>query len=103
MLKNQSDFRQYRVQIEAFCKKHHIRKLSLFGSLLHGKFNESSDIDLLVEFDPEHIPGLLGLSSMELELSEIIDNKVDMRTLQDLSVYFRDDVKKEAEAQYDEG
>ena len=56
-------------KIAEFCKQHHIRKLSLFGSYLHGDFGPESDIDLLVEFETDHIPGLISLSGMEIELS----------------------------------
>ena len=86
--------------ISGFCKRHHIRKLSLFGSCLHGDFRPDSDIDLLVEFKPDHIPGLITLSGMEIELSEIIGRKVDLRTPEDLSRYFRKEVVESAEVQY---
>ncbi|MEW6350115.1 MAG: nucleotidyltransferase family protein [Thermodesulfobacteriota bacterium] len=87
--------------IEAFCRKHHIRKLSIFGSYLREDFGPESDIDFLVEFDPEHIPGLIAFAGMEIELSEILGGtRVDLRTLQDLSRYFRDQVAAEAEVQY---
>ena len=89
-------------KITEFCKRNHIRKLSLFGSVLHGNFRPESDIDLLVEFDPEHIPGFFKLAHMQRELSEIIGNKVDLRTPQELSKYFRDEVLSEAEVQYAE-
>ena len=90
-------------QIEEFCKKHHIRKLSLFGSILRDDFNPESDVDILVEFDPAHIPGLIRLAGMELELTKILGHKVDFRTVQDLSHYFRDEVIESAEVQYAEG
>ncbi len=61
-----------------------------------------SDIDLLIEFDPDHIPGLLTLAGMEIDLSEIIGRKVDLRTPQDLSRYFRQEVVDSAEVQYAE-
>lgn len=83
-----------------FCQKHHIVKLALFGSALRGEATAHSDIDLLVDFHPEHIPGLLGLAAMEIELSNILGKKVDLRTAQDLSVYFRDDVLSEAKVAY---
>ena len=89
-------------KIAKFCKRNHIRKLSLFGSVLHGDFRPDSDIDLLVEFDPDHIPGFFKLAHMERELSEIIGKKVDVRTPQELSKYFRDAVLSEAEVQYAE-
>ena len=89
-------------EIERFCKKHYIRKLSLFGSALRQDFGPESDIDLLVDFDPEHIPGLIRLAGMEIELSEILGRKVDMRTLEDLSPYFRREVLDAAQERYAE-
>ena len=83
-----------------FCKTHHIRRLSLFGSQLKGQAGPDSDIDLLVEFEPEHIPGLLGLAGMEIELSEALGKKVDLRTAGDLSRHFRAEVVGMAEVQY---
>ncbi len=88
--------------IEDFCRKHHIRKLSIFGSYLREDFGPESDIDFLVEFDPEHIPGLLQVAGMEFELSKMLGRKVDLRTAQDLSRYFRDEVVAQAEVQYAE-
>lgn len=84
----------------AFCKKHHIRKLALFGSVLRDDFRDDSDVDVLVEFDPDHIPGLIGLSAMERELSGLFGRKADMRTAEDLSRYFRDEVVRNALVQY---
>lgn len=92
-----------REKIAEFCKRNHIRKLLLFGSVLHGDFRPDSDIDLLVEFDPAHIPGFFKLAHMERELSELMKKKVDLRTPQELSRYFRDKVISEAEVQYAEG
>lgn len=83
-----------------FCRKHHICRLALFGSQLKGTANPDSDIDLLVEFDTEHIPGLLGIAGMEIELSELLGRKADLRTVGDLSRYFRDEVVREAQVQY---
>ena len=88
-------------KVADFCKKNHIRKLSLFGSVLGDDFSPDSDIDFLVEFETEKVPGLIGLSRMERELSEILSGrKVDLRTPQDLSKYFREDVLASAEVQY---
>jgi predicted nucleotidyltransferase len=87
--------------ITDFCRRHHIRKLALFGSILRDDFGPESDIDVLVEFDPEHIPGL-AFFGMEQELSEILGRKVDLNTPQFLSPYFREQVKAEALVQYDE-
>ena len=83
-----------------FCEKHHIRRLALFGSQLSGTAGPDSDIDLLVEFDPAHIPGLMGIASMEIELTEHLGKKVDLRTAADLSRYFRDEVVQMAQVQY---
>jgi predicted nucleotidyltransferase len=89
-------------KIKEFCRKHYIRKLSLFGSALRDDFNPESDLDILVEFDPNHIPGLIKLAGMEIELTEILGRKVDMRTAQDLSRYFREEVCNSAKVQYAE-
>jgi hypothetical protein len=89
--------------IARFCRKNHIRKMSLFGSVLHGDQRPDSDIDFLVEFDPAHIPGLLTLAGMEIELSELLGRKVDLRTPGDLSRYFRQEVIETAKVQYAEG
>ena len=93
---------KYREDIAAFCRRNHIRKLSLFGSFLRGDAGPESDIDFLVEFDPEHIPGLIRLAGMEIELSKILGRKVELRTAQDLSPYFRKEVVDSAELQYAE-
>jgi predicted nucleotidyltransferase len=87
-------------QIADFCKRNHIRKLSLFGSVLREEFGPDSDVDVLVEFEPGHRVGLIRMAGMENELSQIIGRKVDMRTPQDLSRYFRDKVVSSAEVQY---
>ncbi|MBW1677586.1 MAG: nucleotidyltransferase family protein [Deltaproteobacteria bacterium] len=90
-------------EIVRFCKRNHIVKLSIFGSALQKDFGPDSDIDLLVEFDPDRIPGLIRLAGMEIEMAEIIGRKVDIRTPQDLSPYFRNEILDTAEVQYAEG
>ena len=90
-------------KLRDFCRRHHIRKLSLFGSYLSGENQPDSDIDILVEFDPDHIPGLIRLAGMENELSGLIGRKADLRTAQDLSPHFRQEVLAMAEVQYAEG
>jgi uncharacterized protein len=90
-------------KIANFCKRHYIRKLSFFGSVLRDDFTPESDLDILVEFDSAHIPGFIRLAGMEIELTEILGRKVDMRTAQDLSRYFREDVINSAKVQYAEG
>jgi hypothetical protein len=90
-----------RLTLARFCEHYHIQRLELFGSYLKGTPRSDSDIDLLVTFDPEHTPGLLGISQMEIELSQILGGKkVDLRTAADLSRYFRDEVMRTAEVQY---
>ena len=89
-------------ELAPVCRRHHIRKLSLFGSRLKGTARPDSDVDLLVEFEPNAVPGLLGIAAMELELSALLGGrKVDLRTAQDLSRYFRDEVVRTAEVQYE--
>jgi predicted nucleotidyltransferase len=83
-----------------FCKRYYIRKLSVFGSAIRNELKPDGDIDLLVEFEDEHIPGLFSIAHMETELSEKLKRKVDLRTAEDLSRYFRNDVVSHAEVQY---
>jgi predicted nucleotidyltransferase len=83
-------------QLRSFCAEHGIRTLRLFGSALHGTLRPESDIDLLVEFEPERTPGLLSIAQLELELGEMLGREVDLRTLHDLSRHFRDQVAAEA-------
>ena len=87
-------------KLEAFCRKNHITKMSLFGSALRGELMPESDIDILVEFDKDHIPGLIDLAGMEIELQEMVGRKIDLRTPAELSRYFRDDVMREARIEY---
>lgn len=87
-------------EIAKFCRRNHICKLSLFGSVLRDDFRSDSDIDVLVEFEPGQVIGLFRLAGMELELSEIFGRQVDFRTPADLSRYFRQDVLNSAEVQY---
>jgi predicted nucleotidyltransferase len=87
--------------LSAFCRKHHISRLSLFGSVLTGRDGPASDIDLLVEFETGRAPGFLALAGMEAELSALLGGRrVDLRTPNDLSRYFRDDVMRHAEVQF---
>jgi hypothetical protein len=90
-------------QLANFCRRHHIRRLSLFGSVLREDFRPDSDIDVLVEFEPGVKVGLIRLAGIELELSELFGRKVDLRTPADLSRYFRQDVLAVAEVQYAQG
>lgn len=91
-------------QLAEFCLQRHIRRMAFFGSVLRADFGPHSDIDVLVEFEPAHVPGLFGIARMERELSTLFGGrKVDLRTPEDLSRYFREDVLKEAEVQYAQG
>lgn len=87
-------------KLSEYCKANHIKKLSFFGSVLTDKFSEESDIDILVEFEEDSTPGLLGITKLERELSQLIGKKVDLRTKEELSRYFKDAVVKEAEVKY---
>ena len=87
--------------LREFCKRNHIRRLALFGSVLRDDFSPDSDVDVLVEFDPEHIPGL-AFFGMQEELSELLGRRVDLNTPGCLSRYFRDEVLREAQVLYDE-
>lgn len=86
-------------KIADFCRRYHIRRLSLFGSVLRDDFVPASDVDELVEFEPGHVPGL-SFFSMEDELSQIIGRNVDLNTPGFLSPYFRDRIERESEVQY---
>lgn len=89
-----------RARIAGFCRKHHVRKLAFFGSVLRDDFRPDSDVDVLIEFEPDHTPGL-AFFGMEAELSEILGRKVDLNTPQFLSPYFRSEVEAQAEVQYE--
>lgn len=89
------------LKIKVFCQKYNVKNLYLFGSVLRSDFSSSSDIDVLVEFLPEMTPGLFKIISMEEELSMIFGGrKVDLRTIHELSRYFRGQVKEEAKLLY---
>ncbi len=86
-------------RIAEFCKRNHIRRFSLFGSVIRDDFTRDSDVDVLVEFESGHTPGL-KFFSMQRELSEIMGRNADLNTASDLSPYFRDEVLQEAEVLY---
>jgi predicted nucleotidyltransferase len=91
-------------KLRAFCRRHHVRKLALFGSILRGDFGPSSDVDVLVEFESGHVPGFLRLHDLERELSGIFDGRtVDLVTPRFLNHRIRDRVLAEAETAYDGG
>jgi predicted nucleotidyltransferase len=87
--------------LTALCRRHGIRRLSLFGSVLKETDRPDSDVDLLVEFEPGASPGLLGLAAIEAELADLLGGRcVDLRTAQELSRYFREEVVRTAQVQY---
>jgi len=88
-----------REKVVEFCNRNHIHKFALFGSVLREDFHPNSDIDVLVEFEPGHVPGL-AFFSMEAELSDMLGRKVDLNTPNFLSPYFRNEVLAEAEVFY---
>src|SRR4051812_19556929 len=87
--------------IIAFCRRYPIRKLSLFGSAQRDDFTSESDVDLLVEFEPGAVITYFDIAGMEIELTDIVGRKVDLRTPQELSRYFRDKVVRTAELLYE--
>ena len=86
--------------LAALCRRHRIRRLALIGSVLKGIARPDSDIDLLVEFEPGLAPGLLGISSIEIELGQLLGRMVDLRTADDLSPHFREEVLRQAQVAY---
>ena len=87
--------------LAAICQRYRIRRPSLFGSTLKGVSRPDSDVDLLVEFEPAARPSLLTMVGIEIELSALLHGrKVDLRTAQDLSRYFREEVVGTAKMQY---
>jgi hypothetical protein len=87
-------------EIAALCRRHRIRKLSLFGSVLRDDFGADSDVDVLAEFEPGAGVGYIRLAGIELELGEMLGRKVDLNTPGGLHRRFRDRVLAEAEALY---
>ena len=93
-----------REEITAFCRRHHIRRLAFFGSVLREDFRPDSDVDVLVEFEPEHVPGFLRLHDIEQELSGLLGGRrVDLVTEKFLNRRIRDRILASAEVRYAEG
>lgn len=88
------------LQIDEFCRRHHVRRLAFFGSVLRDDFRPDSDVDVLLEFEPGHVPGLLKLMTLQLEFSELLGREADFRTPRDLGINIRDRVIAEAEVLY---
>ena len=82
------------------CRSHRIRRLALFGSVLKGSDRPDSDVDFLVEFERDAVPGLLGMAEIEAELSTLLGRPVDLRTANELSPHFRQAVERTAEVQF---
>ena len=98
-----TNFTMHDDALEAFCREHHILKLSLYGSVLRDDFGADSDIDVLVEFEPDHPVGLIRFAAMERELSGLLGRRADLHTPAELSRYFRDEVLRSAEVRYAQG
>lgn len=88
--------------LEDFCRRNHIRRLSFFGSVLREDFSDDSDVDVLVEFEPEAQVGLITLAGLEIELSRILDRRAEIHTPRGLNPHFRDEVLNLAEVQYEQ-
>ncbi len=99
---NRQSFTIPKERIAEFCQRHHIRKLALFGSILRDDFRPDSDVDVLVEFQAGCVVGLMRMAGIQRELSDLLGRKVDLRTPEDLSRYFRDEVVRTAAVQYAE-
>ncbi len=89
-------------QIKQFCQKHRIRKLSFFGSVLRDDFRPDSDVDVLVEFEPDARVGLIKLEGIELELSSLLGRRAEIHTVKGLHPYFKNNVLNEAEIHYEQ-
>lgn len=87
-------------ELDRFCRRNHIRRLALFGSVLRDDFGPESDVDVLVEFEEGHVPGL-RFFRLQRELSNLLGRQVDLHTPRSLSPYFRDQVLAEADIRYD--
>lgn len=88
-------------KLKIFCRKHHIRKMSFFGSIVRDDFSPQSDIDVLVEFETGHTPGF-DFFLIEAELSKLLGRKVDLQTLNFLSPEIRSSVLSQAVPAYDQ-
>jgi predicted nucleotidyltransferase len=89
-------------EIAAFCRRNRIRRLAFFGSVLRDDFTPESDVDVLVEFEPDARVGLIRLAGIEIDLSQLLGRKAEIHTVKGLSPYFRDDVLQAAETQYEQ-
>ncbi|MDQ3022622.1 MAG: nucleotidyltransferase family protein [Bacteroidota bacterium] len=97
-----SKFNELENSLNKCCKRYNIKKLSLFGSALRADFSEDSDVDMLIEFIAGKEPGYFGMVTIQEELSNLFGRKIDLKTENELSKYFRKDVLKEAKIEYEE-
>ena len=88
--------------IADFCRRNHIRRLALFGSVVRDDFGPDSDVDVLVEFQPGARVGLITLAGMEIDLGRLIGRKAEIHTVKGLNPHFRDHVLAAAEVQYEQ-
>jgi predicted nucleotidyltransferase len=86
--------------LSSYCRQNDIRKLALFGSVLRDDFRVDSDVDILVEFEPDARVGFLALARMQRELSELLDRTVDLVPESGLKPLIRNDVLDSAEVVY---
>ena len=91
---------QNKQQLATLCQRYHIKSLKLFGSFLHGDSTKESDIDILVEFQEEHYPGLILFMEIQENLQTILQREVDLNTKEDLHNFFQEKVLKEAQEIY---
>ena len=89
-------------ELAAFCQRNHIHRLALFGSVLRDDFGPDSDVDVLVEFEPDARVGLMTLARMEIELSRLLGHRAEMHTVKGLNPHFRNEVLDSAEVQYEQ-
>ena len=89
-----------RDKITDFCRRHHIRRLSLFGSVLREDFHLDSDVDVLVEFEQEAQVGFIALSRMQRALSELLQRPVDLVPREGLKPKIRETILSSAEVIY---
>lgn len=87
-------------KLAAFCRRHQIRRLALFGSVLGEEFSPNSDVDVLVEFEPTARIGLLAFAKTRRELSELLQRPVDLVTPAGLKPLIKQDVLEKAEVIY---
>lgn len=90
----------HKVAVVGLCRRYHVARLALFGSVSRGQAREDSDLDLLVSFQPGHTPGMAFYEFQEA-LHDVLGRRVDLNTPEDLSRFFRDQVLREAKVVYE--